>query len=868
MKDSNFKPSIKVDSLFNENVSLEENEQFTLFVKAYYEWLQTITFKLKNVSGTFDRGETVVGASSGAIGIIRQITSTELIVEAQSETRFEEQETITGQTSGATATINSLRENIVRQSGNLINNRTIQKSVGKYVNYLKEELYASIPADYYGNKRLIATKFHDYFQSKSNEQSYRFLFKLLYNEDIEFYYPGDDILRPSDGKFEKATIIRAVVTSRVFEFLDKTIRGSTSGSLANVVDVKTFFVGNVNVAEMSLRLASGNFVAGETITDIDDSTLTTSLYGIVSGFTVNDAGSGYSVLDTITISGDGADAVAVVSSVSDGPINALSINNYGYGYRDNTRASINNTGTGGTGLVVAVTDLANTFTVTSGSNTYTIGHPTEISILARGKDYVKTPTITLLDDVIQSLGLLHESLITIDTAGTGYAVNEPLTFTGGAGSNAAGIVASVGTAAPYGEENILTEDGSSLIQDNLTNGLPSALKSEDWTNQGPVLRIELTNLGEDYTNEDLPTITIEAGDTASGANATFTALGVLGTGANVSVDIANNSVGIGAIRSIEITNPGANYTTATADLSTKGDGNANLTPIVSGTNVAFGRWINDDGKLDYKILQDSLFYQDFSYVIKSGIVLSTYKDVVKKTIHPAGLEIFGEILISNVINLAANFTTQLDVTKASIPEITIKQIISLFRAGTPTTTALEIDIPSNTSFTLSADREVKVITQSEFSDVVNTSIEIVNKIDIPIDRTITQLREIEVDVESTGKFLTTYAELQLAPFATQTIQDYQSITFNTPILFGDDFIVTVNSAVSKNEKITGTVSLSGNTVIGSGTSFTSDFSANSLFIVDGEMFKVTSVANSEYMTINVLPTGSYTNVSAYKQVNV
>ena len=38
------------------------------------------------------------------------------------------------------------------------------------------------------------------------------------------------------------------------------------------------------------------------------------------------------------------------------------------------------------------------------------------------------------------------------------------------------------------------------------------------------------------------------------------------------------------------------------------------------------------------------------------------------------------------------------------------------------------------------------------------------------------------------------------------------------------------------------------------------------FIVDNEKFIVTSVANSEYMEVNVEPSGSYTNIYAYKEV--
>ncbi|NBP59150.1 hypothetical protein EBU71_21875, partial [bacterium] len=77
--------------------------------------------------------------------------------------------------------------------------------------------------------------------------------------------------------------------------------------------------------------------------------------------------------------------------------------------------------------------------------------------------------------------------------------------------------------------------------------------------------------------------------------------------------------------------------------------NANLTAVISGTGISSGRFINDDGKIDYRVIQDSLFYQDFSYVIKSALTLNRYDSLVKELVHPAGLEFFGEISIQSII---------------------------------------------------------------------------------------------------------------------------------------------------------------------------------------------------------------------------
>ena len=683
MNDAFFKPSLNVGSFIGENSSVD-TERFLLFMQAYYEWMQSTTLTLTDKTGTFQVGETIVGASSGAIATIKEVKTNSIIVKLTTKTVFDYSEVINGQTSSAIATINITKDNVGRATGNVLNYKSLETSVDKYVDYLREELYPSIPASYYGDKRLVAQYFKDFYESKSNEQSYRFLFKLLYNEDIEFYYPGSDILRVSDGNFEKTQIIRTVAISAdsrdIFLFLNKTIRGETSSVLSNVVDIKKFFIGSLEIAEMTLKLVSGVFTAGETIVDINDEDLSTTIYGIVSEITVVDGGSGYEDGDIITISGNGSEAQAKVSSITESPISALTVNTIGHGYQLNTSATINNSGTGGTGLVVKVTELANTYTVTSGANTYTAGEISRISILNRGTGYFKKPTITLQDATISSLGLLSDKLITIVNAGSNYGVGNTLIFTGGAGSAAAGQIASVTETTTY---DFLFEDGQRMLADGSYYDI---IKNEDWAVLGPIKRIELTNFGTGYTSANLPLISIS---TTTGSTANLIATNIQGKNANVSVDTSNNIAGIGSIRAVEITNFGIDYSAANASASSVGDGNANLVPVIAGLGIREGVFLNDDGKIDYKIIQDSYYYQDYSYVIKSGLTFQTYADTLKGIIHPAGLQPFGEIQILNNIDVIAELVNNtaiqrmlvlifeyLDVTSTSATLPATKLVIS------------------------------------------------------------------------------------------------------------------------------------------------------------------------------------------------
>jgi len=688
---------MSVNSLIGENNSID-SEKFQLFLEAYYEWLQTTTITLNDTTGTFVVGEIILGDTSGAIGKVIQVTSTELIVKVSSEIKiFDQYETIVGSTSNASSTVYSIKDNVVRASGNILNYRQIETSIDKYVLYLKNELYPSIPSTYYGDKRLIAKHFKDLFKSKGTEQSYRFLFRLLYDQEIEFYYPGTDLLRVSDGKFEKTQIIRTIASAYgydlfgnlyardIFSFLNKTIRGRTTGYLANIVDIKKFFIGSREVAEMTLKLVSGTFAGGEEIYDINDENLFTNIYGIVSQINIIDGGSGYKDGDLITIYGDGSEAQAKVISIKESPISSLKVNSIGHGYQLNTYATINNTDTGGSGLIVQVTEIANTYTVTSGANTYTVGEVSKVSIINRGSGYFRKPVITLQDSTITSLGLLTEKLITISNPGSNYGVGNTLIFTGGSGANAAGRIASVVESTTF---DLLFEDGQRMTADGSYYDI---IKNEDWNVTGPIQRIELTNFGSGYQTGNLPAITI---NTTTGAGASLIATNIQGKSANVIVDAANNVTGIGSIRAIQISNFGINYSTANAYANTTGDGNAILTPTISGLGIRDGVWLNDDGKIDYKKIQDSYYYQDYSYVIKSGLTFQSYADTLKQIVHPTGLQFFGEIQIFNAIDLQSDLVNELQKYKVTFAGSSISvgvihldsQIRWVFRIEEPTAT--------------------------------------------------------------------------------------------------------------------------------------------------------------------------------------
>ena len=852
MNEIQFQPSININRLISSDIA-QDSERFLLFLKAYYEWLQTTNITLENVVGTFVRDEDVVGNDSGAIGTIREVGSGYIVVKLKTKRPFNVGEAIEGETSAAEANTKVIKDNVVRKTGKLSDYRNIEYSVDKYVDYLKDELYPSIPTNIYGDKRLVALKFKDFFESKGTEESYRFLFKLLYNEEISLYYPGEDILRVSAGNFEKTQIVRSAYAANVFSFLNKTISGATSGAIGNVVDIKRYVIGSFDVAEMTLKLVSGTFSGGEVVSDVADATLTATLYGMITGFNINDGGSGYQVGDQLSITGDGSSVDAVVSSIQQSPISALYYNTIGHGYQLGTTAIVSNSGTGGSGLIVRVTGLANTYTVTSGANTYTVGEVSDVQIINRGSGYYKKPSITLEDTVVKSLGLLSENLITIVSGGTNYGVGNTIVFTGGSGTSATGVVASVVEATTF---DLKFEDDTKMIAETGKD----IIKNEEWLVTGAISRIELTDYGTGYTKTSLPTITIT---TTTGSSANLIATNIQGASANVSIDAANNITGVGSIRAVELKNFGVNYTTANVSLVAVGDGNANLTPIIAGLGIQQGNWVGDYGKIDYKKIQDSYYFQDFSYVIKSGLAFTTYQDTLKSIIHPAGLQAFGEILIQSTLDLTPIMLTTIESLKDEIQELTvfIKSLFDVSVIDTDSEYIRIINLPVLDNSNLTPNREVLVHIESpsdvQISKYKEDKIIFVKSEDVSI--TSTQSYRRELSPSDITLFSVTYAEMDLATFSSTPISDLASFSFDSVYIESPRTF----SSYLRNTPITGTVSFTGNNVIGIGTDFANNYTVGSSLIVSDAKFIVKSVANSTFLQVNIAPSTSYVNVSAY-----
>lgn len=95
----------------------------------------------------------------------------------------------------------------------LIDIRDIDRTLDSFITYFKNEL--DIFGENYKNieKRFYLRKSKEIFASKGTEAAYRFLFKILFDKPAEIYYPWDQVLKASDGKWNQDVSMFVRVTS-------------------------------------------------------------------------------------------------------------------------------------------------------------------------------------------------------------------------------------------------------------------------------------------------------------------------------------------------------------------------------------------------------------------------------------------------------------------------------------------------------------------------------------------------------------------------------------------------------------------------------------------------------------------------------
>ena len=488
------------------------------------------------------------------------------------------------------------------QSVDLMAVKDIDDSLDSFITFFKQELATSFPFDPDKNReRFLLKHVKDQYLAKGSEASYKLLFRILFGKDVYMDYPGKRMLRISDGRWKQdVSIFVRVDAGDPRELIGKTVDIQTSKKIYRTDVVK----GMVSANRITANVEQANlFDASQNLWEIF---LDRNFYGdVVAGDTVKYGASFQGQILPCTaklkIHQPGQDfkpgQVFQISSGDGTPLwfKVLTIyDNGGLKTIDIIKFGVHYN-----------TDFS-----------LTVSPSSAISNKLRKKDTgaVVSNSFQLTPDIIGKIDVIN--------GGSGYTL-APNVIVGGDGTGGAAHAVIV--------NGVVTE----IIVDNIGSGYTNAFvtlqnKPGDTTGSGAQGEPILGSVYDYYMYES-----------TSG----FNEVGYVNAG-----DYWDYAWSDGAYVGTII----RQFFTDSQDTDAS---NPAVINVSLGAVAKYpGYYKTNDGFLDDSMfIQDSRYYQAFSYVLKIDEQLESYASVVRTMLHPSGMAMFGEYSIQNFFSLDIGF---------------------------------------------------------------------------------------------------------------------------------------------------------------------------------------------------------------------
>lgn len=203
--------------------------------------------------------------------------------------------------------------NAVGEARNLFEYRdidtTVSSSMEDFLIHFQNKYLYGIPFNIISNKRFLLKHIQDIYRSKGTDRCYELLFRLIYNEDIDIYRPGYDILKVSDGTWIQPQYVEVSDSVVLNALRGKQVVGSVSNTVATVESVNREPLNNNITASLYISNVFPNgadFVIGEKLLQYPN-TASYSLYdapeiiGSVDSVKIISGGDGFNVGDILSI---------------------------------------------------------------------------------------------------------------------------------------------------------------------------------------------------------------------------------------------------------------------------------------------------------------------------------------------------------------------------------------------------------------------------------------------------------------------------------------------------------------------------------------------------------------------------------------
>ena len=257
------------------------------------------------------------------------------------------------------------------------------------------------------------------------------------------------------------------------------------------------------------------------------------------------------------------------------------------------------------------------------------------SNLGQSVKHVNTPDGRLLGENLETF--ITENTPNVTSVSSGKALYDQVIFDGDQSD---------------GLGNVVLEDGGRILNENSGNNLLLDGTDESGSDAGSELLMENETLGDQLALDGTDNSATDAGDEV-----------LLEPGSNV-FNLVGDTI--------------TSSNGATAKILSQGTATAEASFGTTSTRV--GRYTNNDSHISDKDIrvQDSYFYQQFSYEVRVNAAISEYMNELKTSVHPAGFAPFGKIAISTQLSAGIGVTAA-GVADATVDDTFTPELASLFR---------------------------------------------------------------------------------------------------------------------------------------------------------------------------------------------
>lgn len=549
----------------------------------------------------------------------------------------------------------------------------IDATLDAFLPYFRAQYSYDFPSDTVISNRKLIKYINQYYEAKGSENATEMFFRFMFNDTATVKYPGDYLLRASDGRWSRKRFIKVdttrfpdeniyelkekIVTLYYLEFISGAgnfIRTTTTRCLdvyetsrPNIyqleVDINPNYVFPDDIsADTSLAASLGNYDTHVYVQYVDGATTTT--YGTISKqltsvVSIDEAGSRFRRDDTYFISETGIEGLYFAGDYTE-----VTTGSAAYAFE-----SLQNN------AIVRVVKTENTFAEQYFLEDYTLFG-----------DYASAPTrgkiklLSIVDSgekfLVRKTGVIES--VTILDGGSGYAV----------GATAVNLVG----------------DGSGAEFRVLVSG-------------GKITQVTVVNGGANYSNEINPA-----------------------TGLPLTLLTASGS-GTGAVFELNISTDFTPVETFTVDFNNgrSGSSTAIITFATGHIYHAPGEYVDNAGFLsDIIKLQDNDYYQPYSYVIETTEQLSNWKETYLKSTHPAGFKMFANLLLTGTLTPPA-ITVSEEFDQVDIEDLPYRELEETVTVSE--NVSKTISKPFTESVTLSETFNAAIVYLQDLTDAVSTT---------------------------------------------------------------------------------------------------------------------------------------------------